>query len=332
MKIFISIASYQDPFLIKTIKSAYENAANKDSLIFGICDQSKKELELDTLPFASQIKYEHVDTIFSRGPCWARQRIQELFSDEDYYFQIDSHTIFDQSWDSVLIENLEKIKEIGQENEYFLKPFITGYPRAFDINDDSTLVKKSEDKNVMPIAFRKDSLFIKDRFSRQIGLRTNKNDISHGFLLAAGCFFSESDLIKEVPYDYRYYFYGEEISLMLRLFTRGYSAFHIPDLPVYHLYNNDGVKNNRLLHWDPKEDENRAIKWRELESNGIKRLSDLINGDINGKFGLGNIRTLDDFERLSGMDIINKAILNEERAVTKNFFEELDWRENPLSN
>jgi len=40
MKIFISIASYQDPMLEITIKSAYENASFPENLIFGVCDQS----------------------------------------------------------------------------------------------------------------------------------------------------------------------------------------------------------------------------------------------------------------------------------------------------
>ena len=34
MSIFISIASYQDPLLVSTIFSAYENAENKNDLIF----------------------------------------------------------------------------------------------------------------------------------------------------------------------------------------------------------------------------------------------------------------------------------------------------------
>ena len=40
MKIFISIASYQDPLLEATIYSAYNNAENPNDVIFGICDQS----------------------------------------------------------------------------------------------------------------------------------------------------------------------------------------------------------------------------------------------------------------------------------------------------
>ena len=40
MKIFISIASYQDPMLELTILNAYEKAKRPENLVFGVCDQS----------------------------------------------------------------------------------------------------------------------------------------------------------------------------------------------------------------------------------------------------------------------------------------------------
>ena len=46
MKIFISIASYQDPLLETTVRSAYDSADNSDSLIFGICDQSSEPMDI----------------------------------------------------------------------------------------------------------------------------------------------------------------------------------------------------------------------------------------------------------------------------------------------
>ena len=56
MKIFISIASYQDPLLKATINSAYNNAENPENLIFGICDQSNEPLDTKSFSFSDQIK------------------------------------------------------------------------------------------------------------------------------------------------------------------------------------------------------------------------------------------------------------------------------------
>ena len=330
MQIFVSIASYQDPLLKNTIEDCFSKAANKDSLVFGICDQSDEPLDLSNLCFQNQIRYEHVETIFSRGPCWARSRIQDLFSDEKYFLQIDSHTLFSESWDMQLIDALEKIKSHGQKSHYHKKPFLTGYPRAFDYDPKlRSFVKQTADKNILPIAYRKDSLFMRDRFSRQIGLRTNKQGISHGYLLAAGCLFAEGKMIREIPYDQYYYFYGEELSLMLRLFTHGYSAFHMSDLPIFHLYTNH-ESNKRPLHWAPEEDRNRSIKWHELEKKSIDRLSNLVEGFSLGGYGLGTVRNLNDYALISGMDILKKEVLNKVRATTAELFENVNWEDVPI--
>ena len=88
MSIFISIASYQDPLLVSTIFGAYNNARNKDDLIFSICDQSDNPVNVDDLTFANQVRYEHVDPVFAKGPCWARHRAQSFYQGEDYFFKL----------------------------------------------------------------------------------------------------------------------------------------------------------------------------------------------------------------------------------------------------
>ena len=94
MKIFISIASYQDPMLLETIASAYVNASNPENLIFGILDQSDDPIDIKRIKFKEQIIFEHVEPSIAKGPCWARRRIQNFITSEDYYLQIDSHTLF----------------------------------------------------------------------------------------------------------------------------------------------------------------------------------------------------------------------------------------------
>ena len=51
MSIFISIASYQDPLLVATIFSAYNNAEMKDALVFGVCDQAEETDQSKRIPF-----------------------------------------------------------------------------------------------------------------------------------------------------------------------------------------------------------------------------------------------------------------------------------------
>mgnify|MGYP001217137351 FL=1 len=232
MKIFISIASYQDPLLEATIYSAYNNADNPKDLIFGICDQSTSPLDISSFEFSDQFKYEHVDPINSEGPCWARSRIQNQFNNEDYYLQIDSHMQFEKNWDAYLINYLERIRAINLSSHQL--PIITCYPRAFNVVDlkEGRFELNNNEIRTDAISYRKDSMFIKENFSRQIGSIATQ-EISHGYLIAAGCLFSSGEFVREIPYDYDYYFYGEEISLMIRAFTRGFGIFHIQSLPIF---------------------------------------------------------------------------------------------------
>ena len=123
MSIFISIASYQDPLLVSTIFSAYNNAKDKEDLVFSICDQSDNGIAINKIAFSNQIHYEHVDALFSKGPCWARHRAQSFFNDEDFFLQIDSHTQFAPGWDIIFIEQLEKISANQGDDDYFQKQY-----------------------------------------------------------------------------------------------------------------------------------------------------------------------------------------------------------------
>lgn len=325
MKIFISIASYQDPLLESTIISAYESSKNPENLVFGVCDQSSNPLDIDKFSFKDQIHYEHIDPLLSEGPCWARAKIQKKFTNEKYYLQIDSHSQFEEDWDSYLIKYINKIQEV--DSELHKNPIITCYPRAFEVldYDSHKFSMNRDDKNTHVITFREDSMFIKGNFCRQIGAISNK-EITHGFLLAAGFIFTTSDFVKKIPYDPIFYFYGEEISLVLRAFTRGFGIFHIPEAPLFHLYT-DVTDIKRKLHWDTSEDEGRDIKWHQREEISIERLRKVINNEINDEFGLGDTRSLQDYENLCGVDLKNMKVLDKQKAYTSEFISKLSWQD-----
>ena len=317
--------------MVSTIFGAYNNAKNKNELIFSICDQSDDPINIDDLDFADQVRYEHVNPVFSRGPCWARHRAQTFYQEEDYFLQIDSHTQFLPNWDELFKEALLKIEAAGLTDGYFAKPIITSYPRSFKVLDfeRGLFELNTEDKHTQVITYRKDSLFSRGSFSRQIGIPTKHTEITHAYLMAAGCIFTRGKFVKDIPYDPNYYFYGEELSMALRAFTHGFSFFHIPDVPLFHLYT-DVSNIPRKLHWDPEDDANRAIKWHELEQKSLDRLDYLFAGKIEGSMGLGSQRSLKDYAVISGVDLKNKIVLNLEQATESAFLESVEWTKNPI--
>ena len=119
------------------------------------------------------------------------------------------------------------------------------------------------------------------------------------------------------------------MSLMLRAFTRGYGIFHIPDVPIFHLYTElSNIK--RALHWDEEEDSHREIKWHDREKNSMKKLTDIIHGDVVGTYGLGKKRSLNDYISLSGIDLKKKKVINRDKALTAKYLSNHPWNISPF--
>ena len=124
MTILISIASYRDPELVRTIKSAIENAANPNDLVFSVVIQ---DFPVDT-PDLSWVKNLRLKTMHpreARGAGYARAIAMEYYQGEDYYLQIDSHTLFAKNWDKLCIDQHNKAKEISKNNKNTIKEHFT---------------------------------------------------------------------------------------------------------------------------------------------------------------------------------------------------------------
>ncbi len=332
MKIFISIASYRDSMLLSTIESAFNNADEPSSLSFGICDQNDKPIDLQSIGFENQIKYELIDPKISLGACWARSRVQKMFSNEEYYLQIDSHTQFEQGWDSYLIKYLKKIQSV--DCDYHKMPILTGYPRPFFIESEvppKFRFEKSWDGTII-MAYKEDELFVDGKYCSQNSFLVSEKEerIHHGFLISAGFIFTIGRFVKDIPYDSNLYFHGEEMSLAIRSFTRGYSIFHIPNVPLYHLYNDSEIQEvKRPMHWDDSEDQNRKKSWKDLDYNSLNRLSMIISGEVGGIYGLGEKRTLGDYEHLCGINLKSEKVSCHDKAFFADVILETPWDEEP---
>ena len=323
MKIFISIASYQDLLLPITINSAYTNAKFKENLRFGIVDQCNVRLDFSKAKIKDQITYLHIEPKNARGPCWARSLAQTLMNDEEYFLQVDSHTTFEKDWDEYLIKYIQTIKKDHK------KPVISAYPRGFEIVDFNKKIFRKlqeDDHSTHVMILDKEKSFKDGYFSMQKGLPSSSKSIYKGFLLSAGFLFAESEMVEQVPYDPNLYFEGEETTMALRLFTNGFDIFHIPRIPLFHCYVDYSNEAKRPMHWNEEENKDRTVKWQELQSRSKERISKIITGDMKGSFGLGLDRSLDDYKELSGIDIKNRKVIDEDKAFTFKKLFETDWK------
>lgn len=303
MTIFISIASYCDSVLPYTVTQAIAKAANPKNLHFGIVDQSPNDTPHpfpQGIPHA-KLSYHRVDPLYARGPCWARAQAMTMYTDENWFFQIDSHTDFDQNWDDVLIQNM---LAFGQ------KAVISSYPNPFTLENGSPSYQICT-RNALVHVVKRNAQFTEDRAVLSFEAHPiTTPGVIRGFHVGAGCLFTQGSFVYDFPYDPWYYFHGEEQAIALRLFTHGWDIWHIPMQPTFHLYNTKTATSvPRTLHWDKNQDQNRTSKWWQLEQRSQARLSALVAGEHLGIYGLGTERTVSDYAQFSGIDYEKRVVL-----------------------
>lgn len=302
--IFVSIASYCDSLLTQTIEDALDNARYPDDIRFGVVEQSNVSYADKLRDVAKkQVRLLSIDPSQSRGACWARALVMAMYGDEDWFFQIDAHTIFDKHWDSCL---LGAWADCARQSK---KPYIAGYPHAYEIRDGVN-TKIPCTQNIVANVVTKDKTFEGDPLNLPfIPVSVEQTKPVMGFHLAAGCVFAPGNFVYEVPYDPFIYFHGEEALMALRAYTHGWDLFHIPKLPVYHYYDTGpNLEIKRVRHWAEEEDASRPTRWWELNNRASQRMAQIIDGKDFGVYGLGRVRTLEDYAQFSGIDYKNRVV------------------------
>lgn len=302
--IFVSIASYCDSLLPQTIENALDNARYPDDIKFGVVEQSKiSYADKLTEKARKQVRLLSVDPAQSRGACWARTLVMSMYGDEDWFFQIDAHTLFDQHWDACL---LGAWADCARQSP---KPYIGGYPHAFEVKEGA-IVKPTNIDFIVVDVVKENASFTADVINLPfIGANITNRTPVRGFHAAAGCVFAPGNFVYEVPYDPHIYFQGEEALWALRAYTNGWDLFHVPKLPVYHYYDVGGqIEIKRTRHWAEEEDGTRSTRWWELNNRANQRMAQIIDGKDFGVYGLGRVRTLEDYAAFSGIDYKNRVI------------------------
>jgi hypothetical protein len=331
--IFVQIAAYRDPELIPTLNDIISKASESHRLHIvvnwqhgdeqTIEDFLKHEFTIDGV-IQNNLDAQGFDTIVlnksyatiilidvpfekSKGACWARNLIQQLYHDETYTLQLDSHHRFVENWDEVAIEMLESLRSKSK------KPVLTGYVSSYD--------PENEPNGRINIPWKMDF----DRFIPEGAVFfmpasiDDWKELSEPILARfySGHFaFADGSFAVEVQHDPEYFFHGEEISIAARAFTHGYDLYHPHRLICWHEYTRKG----RTKVWDDhtqslKEKGKTDLHWVERNDKCHKRNRILFGMDGEdpkqidfGKYGFGDVRTLQDYERYAGLSFKKRAV------------------------
>jgi hypothetical protein len=318
--IFVQIASYRDPELENTVRDMIANADRPEKLRFGIARQYSEEDGFDKLQeFRGDDRFRILDIPYteSNGACWARHLIQQLYKNETYTLQIDSHMRFEKGWDTTLIDMIDQLQEDGHE-----KPLLTGYVSSFDPDNDPAGRARDPWRMAFDRFIPEGAVFFLPETIP--GWSELTKPVPARFYSAHFCF-TLGIFSKEVQHDPEYYFHGEEISIAARAYTHGYDLFHPHKVVVYHEYTRKG----RTKQWDDDK------KWVEKNNHSHKRNRQLFGMDGEemvdlGQFGFGPVRTLRDYEKYSGLLFSKRAVqkytLDKEYPPNPNNYEtEEDW-------
>jgi hypothetical protein len=304
-RIFVQIAAYRDPDCQHTIKDLFDKATYPERVFVGVCWQTVAG-EDDVCfqvpsPRPAQMRVHMVDARTGRGVCWARHLTQQLYDGEEFTLQIDSHMRFEPGWDQTLMQMWMEC-----QND---RAVLTGYPPGFTPPDE---LERDWIFGMAAKEFDQHGIFLmKGKPAFRDG-NFPERPIPGAF--AAACMlFGPGSIIRDVPYDPHLYFFGEEISLAVRLWTSGYDLFHPNRRVMYH----DWDRGKRPTHFSDHRD------WGRYNDLSFMRTKHLLGTEVATepealveleRYGLGTQRTLAEYQAWSGVDFAARTF--DERAAS----------------
>lgn len=305
-RIFVSIASYRDAEVLRTVRSLLENCSDPGRLTVCVYEQNSQDdpsvLELGELLDICNFVHLTTDYRNALGPTWARYYIQRHWDGEEYFLQIDSHTVFVSNWDLVVIGLLESLPP---------KSVLTQYLPEYDI-ESGKYNPKILRGTLYVEGFRPVDNFTRIQSEYHKGLPPRRPFVSEAW---GACFsFSGWEIIRDAPYDPNlpYLFFGEELDITLRLYTRGWN-FYSPNKNIAFTC---FKRSHRRTIWSDHNEKTRKNVETLSRFRLYKRFQ--MESFISPKFDitklphdnlqLGNTRTIQDYENFAGIDLKKQRV------------------------
>jgi hypothetical protein len=267
MSIYVSIPCLDiDQEIIKTIRSAKDNARNQDEIIISVAFIGNESffnyVKNETKGYSNLIlNYYPFDK--NNGVGMSRYLAASKHTNEKYFLQVDAHTFFLQDWDHYLIKKFNKIKRKIKKDKiilsclpgaylYYNKNEVedfnystsTSYPQyvknkfLMDSPDNKPIVinGKSVDKFI-PTFQDMSYEFLCRQTEESLLINFKKNDFAPLHKISAAFLFTDSFIQGNTFVEKDAYFWEEEITQSINLVGNGFSLVYAGEtLPIMHFY------------------------------------------------------------------------------------------------
>jgi hypothetical protein len=292
VSIFISIASYRDTELSKTIKSLYNNADNPDELVFGIVSQDLRGKHPDVDWLGDQAKLYKMHARDAKGAGYARKIAMEMYDGEDYFFQTDSHMRFAKGWDTKLKQMLLESQEISGNKKIILSQFPAPYTIFSDGSDHYIKADPDfwDDVSWTSVVNTWTGVWAGNREIMEDKTKPMKSHTVLGALL-----FTIGDFVKEIPYEERISFMGEELCIAIRAYTRGWEMYAPNEMICWHFYK----REDRPKIW---KDNTGVRSWTDIEMSSQKVQRSILLGVEQGVYGISDYDKYLEYQEMIGIN------------------------------
>lgn len=221
-KIFVSIPAFNEMFLEQTVEDLFRKADIPERVFVGIFNQKSNDKTFEDFSRFKNVRVMNVHCDIPTGIGMAKLNATSLHNGEEYFLQIDAHSLFAKGWDSVLVNDFNKLKENGID-----KPIISQSVmwHAVDVYDTEEYKNKDFTDTAYPLTLneRGDTTVNRDFKWESSELFLDKF-IEH-YCIIGPFMFTSSSFIYEVSYDFRITYAVEQESIAMRAYTRGYRIF-----------------------------------------------------------------------------------------------------------
>mmetsp|Transcript_24963 Transcript_24963/g.57348 ORF Transcript_24963/g.57348 Transcript_24963/m.57348 type:complete len:572 (+) Transcript_24963:3-1718(+) len=299
--------------------------------------RSMDEAEDAKCPHLDQINVVAIHHFAAKGPIYARSLHRKTLGNQEFCLQLDAHSQLSQNWDEGLIQEFQTT-----HNEFAVLSTVPP-----NVADKDNMQPGGSQQTKVP---RQCSVTVQDNGIPDFDYLDAKKEKSNAYALdlnepllsrawSAGFSFSKCHLEEAVPYDPFLYFAKpiEQYGRFARMWTRGYDVYTPTRNFVFHNY---GKQENG--HGDNEWFQRQKQRFRVMAINRVKLLleldlseeTDTVETDRAnmGIYGLGQRRTLAQFQEFSSVKLDGTASVEEPIKCVGQVMVAYDDSISPLAN